>query len=145
MSKLGDKKVVLCPEELQSISDAADLLFDLAEKIPAGSVRDRAIGHVANLRYIAGIPTTTERFQIRVAMDYAIRKELAGSGNLKRARAETAEAHNVTDGTVNTFYSRHRKVAHKSIETEVVGAVDEFIKRTDALRNLLHFLVHTAE
>jgi hypothetical protein len=96
------KKMLLSPEEMQSISDAADFLGALVEKLPAGPLRDTARGHWAQLNYLAGLPSANERFRIRIAIDYAIRKELAGSRDLKRVRGETAKAHNVTDGTVST-------------------------------------------
>jgi hypothetical protein len=151
MSKLrkvpgvAQKKLFLLPEDVQSISDAAEFLGALVEKLPPGSLRNSARGHWAQLNYLAGLPSSKERFRIRIAIDYEIRKELSGPGNWKRARGETAEAHNVTDGTVSTYHARYRKAAHKSVEVEVAESADGTIKRTDALRALLHHLVHQAE
>jgi hypothetical protein len=145
MSKPPKAPKKISPEQARSIQEAADFLYALAMTIPEDSPdfslaqRKKAIRHSIDLELIAS-PRRSERLEINVAMGYAIRKELAGPGKTKIARAETAKAHSVTDETVQAYYTRQREVAHRSVEVWVAESIDEVIKREHALRALLEHL-----
>ena len=108
---MAHKKIVLSPEQEKQISEAANFLLDLSDalsqRIPE-ALLEKASRHSAILRSIIPGSSRGERLQIHVAIGYAIRKELEGPGNWKRARAETAKTHNVTDNTVSVYYTRWR-------------------------------------
>ncbi len=147
MSKPPKAPKKLSPAQAQSIQEAADFLYALVDKIPEDSPdnwtqRKKAMRLSVALDSIARPMNRGERLQMHVAIAYAIRKELVGDGNWKQARAATAAAHNITDNTVSVYYTRQRKLAHKSVEVWVADRTDE--KREHALRALLVHLFFQA-
>jgi hypothetical protein len=144
--RVRHKKIVLSPEQERQISEAASFLLSLSgvfflQKIPEAAF-EKADHHAANLTKIVPGASRGELLQMHVAIGYAIRKELLGPGNWKQARGETATAHNVTDNTVSVYYTRWRKVAHKSVERQV--AEYDAARRAPLLRELLGHLTAQA-
>lgn len=139
---MAHKKIVLSTEQEKQISEAASFLLNLSDAL-SGRIPEAAGRHAANLIKIAPGASRGQRLQMHVAIGYAIRKELEGPGNWKQARAQTAKAHNVTDNTVSVYYTRWRKVAHKSVEKHV--AEYDAAERAPLLRELLGHLNLRAE
>src|SRR5665213_163092 len=101
-----------------SQDENARMLGDLADLLDAHSkgtslARHQAAAYRDVIRRILKPPklrfTDAENLEMRVAMAYAIRRELSARGNFKADRGATARAHNVTDGTVSTYSSRWRR------------------------------------
>lgn len=86
--------------------------------------------------------TRAERSEMLIAICYAIRKELAGSGrgNAQIAAADTAAAHRVRAGSVNTYSSRWKKYASHFIEMKLMGASRSDLSRTEFLARTLRSL-----
>jgi hypothetical protein len=83
--------------------------------------------------------TRAQRKEMRIAVCFLIRKELAGPGrgNAKAAAAATAKAYNVTDGTVNTLGAERKKFASDFIE---ITAPQHKLSRTEFLKHQLELL-----
>lgn len=103
-----------------------------------------AYSHVIREILGLGVVPRAEQVELRecdIALEYAIRKELAGRGKSKIARGETADANATTGEVVSTYSSRHRDFVQQALRRLTADSPSPGVERTAKLRKGLDRLL----
>jgi hypothetical protein len=124
-------------------ADDANLLRELGARLDAhvkgkSLEPDQAAVFRDELNRIAGPKwTLAEELEMCVVCSYLIRKELAGPGKSKLARAEAATACGVADLTVQTYNTRWNRAAVTLINRQALTSRYAGLTRPQMLEKLL--------
>jgi hypothetical protein len=128
----------------RDLSEAdAKLLRELAAHLDAQAngktfAPDQAAAFRDELHRIAGPKyNAAQELEMCVAACYRIRKELAGPGKSKQARAAAATACGVTDQTVSTYSTRWRRTVEEMLDLQMSSPRYAGLTRPQMLERVL--------